>query len=232
MPRQAKPLFNGWSYSRWSTYNQCPLKFKLMNIDKIKEEKSEALLNGIRVHNLADGFIKGTIKRLPKELKHFAEDFKHLKEQYEAGNVDAEQMLCFDKDWNFVKDKFSKEVWVRIKTDSTFLGDDGDIIIIDFKTGKVKEDGYIEQLELYVLSAFKVYEGIQEVSVELWFLDHDVVRPKKPLVFTPKDEKRLQKEWENRIKPMYKDRQFKATPNRYCGWCSYRKSNGGPCKHA
>ena len=42
---------------------------------------------------------------------------------------------------------------------------------------------------------------------------------------------RLRKLWEGRVKPMFNDKTFKATPNSRCTYCHYRANNDGPCKY-
>ena len=65
-------LIKAWSFSRLSDYQKCPAMAKFKYLDKIvnpDDQKSEALHRGARIHELAEGYLKGTIARLPKELK-------------------------------------------------------------------------------------------------------------------------------------------------------------------
>ena len=78
-------LIKSWSFSRYSDYCKCPAMAKYKYIDKIvnpDDQKSEALQRGARIHELAEGYLKGTIARLPKELKAFEDEFKKLRKQY------------------------------------------------------------------------------------------------------------------------------------------------------
>ena len=74
-------LIKAWSFSRLSDYQKCPAMAKFKYLDKIvnpDDQKSEALQRGARIHELAEGYLKGTIARLPKELKSFEDEFKKL----------------------------------------------------------------------------------------------------------------------------------------------------------
>ena len=68
-----------WSFSRYSTYKQCPAKLKYSAIDKLKEPPNAAMARGAAIHTLAEDYVKGKGKALPPELKLFADLFKMLR---------------------------------------------------------------------------------------------------------------------------------------------------------
>ena len=82
MPRTKPTQITAWSFSRYSCYKQCPLKAKLQFISKIKEPPNDAMKRGAYIHDLAEGYIKGTVSRIPKELKEFKTLFQRLRKQY------------------------------------------------------------------------------------------------------------------------------------------------------
>ena len=84
MSKKTIPIkqITSWSFSRYSTYKQCPLKLKLSAIDRIREPGNEAMARGEAIHKLAEKYIKGELRALPKELKLFADEFKKLRAQY------------------------------------------------------------------------------------------------------------------------------------------------------
>lgn len=221
-------MINGlkaWSYSVWNKYKTCPKQFFFVKIKKLKEPSSPALVKGIKWHGLGEDYVKGVIKKLPKEYKLFKKEMKHL---LDMGAI-AEEQWAFRKDWT-VCGWFDSDCWVRMKTDVFYINDDNVMKVIDFKTGKVKEEGYTEQLELMALGAFKLFEGLKGVEVELWFLEHGEIRPKQPAYYPASDEKRLQKLWEKRAKPLFDDTKFIENQSWLCNYCHFRKSNSGPCK--
>lgn len=241
MPKKPKPRITQWSYSRWAAYEQCPFKAKCQFIDKIPEEKGPALIRGQEIHDKAEKYCRGELKKLPKELELFEDEFEMLKQAYKGGWGHTEQLLNFAKDWTHMSDKWSKNIWVRIKMDFELIADsDGTVRIIDYKTGKVKTEGYKEQLELYALAGFMIYDEVYEIHTELWFLDHGEIiggledtreNLKKPEgIYKLADVPKLKKNWEARVKRMLNDERFDPSPNEFCKWCSFQKSKGGPCK--
>jgi len=230
-----------WSYSRYSDYKQCPFKAKLKHVDKLKEPPNEAMARGAQIHNLAEDYLKGKIKTLPKELKAFADEFKKLRKQYKKSinGMVVEDNWAFTKTWDETQWNNWTHCWVRIKLDCAHHEDDITLIITDWKTGKYREDqndDYLEQLELYALAAFLLHDHIEIVKPRLVYLDVNTIYPPPEVTieFTRKDIPALKKKWEKRVKPMLTDTIFAPKPNRFCNWCHFRKANaangGGQCK--
>ena len=134
-PTKAIKMIVAWSFSRLDTYLGCPQKAKFKFLDKLPEPPAPALERGSAIHKLCEGYLIGTIKRLPKELKLFAEEFKALRKIAKHLQVEAE--LAFDKDWKPVG-WFAYDCWCRIKVDLMY--DDpyetDTRAVTDWKTGK------------------------------------------------------------------------------------------------
>lgn len=231
-----------WSFSRYSTYKQCPLKLKLSAIDRIREPGNEAMARGDAIHKLAEKYIKGEGRSLPPELKLFADEFKKLRAQYKKkiNGMVVEDNWSFTKDWDETQWDDWINCWLRIKLDCAHHHDDETLIITDWKTGKFRpemNEEYVEQLELYALAALLLHEHIQQVKPRLAYLDLGITYPEAgaELVFTRADIPKLKKLWEKRTKAMLNDKQFAPRPNDKCRWCFYRSSNkvagGGQCKY-
>lgn len=232
MPTQPKPQINAWSFSRWATYQKCPFKLKCQAIDRIPEKKGPALIRGQEIHDEAENFVKGRLRTMPNSLRNFREEFNKLKKRYKDGTCKAEDMLCFDKNWNYMPGaKFEPSIWCRIKKDATILlPEERHAILVDYKTGKVQPEPYWEQMDLYGLGTL-LTEDVDSVSVQLWFLDHGVIQPDEAdIEYTQDDVPRLKKEWNSRTKKMLSDRRFDPKPGDECRWCSFAASKGGPCK--
>ena len=73
---------------------------------------------------------------------------------------------------------------------------------------------------------FLLYPNIEEVGTELWYSKTGSLVKR---IFYRAQFPKLQEEWAGRIEKMLADDQFLPTPNGLCGWCHWRKSNGGPC---
>lgn len=213
-----------WSYSRFNTYSQCPGKAKLLLIDKFKEPDSPALINGQKRHVEMEYFLKGYAP-LPEWVhKNSVEYCNALK----ADKAVAELQVAFDKDWKPVE-WFSKAAWARIKIDA-LVRHPKSARVIDWKTGKIRDGEYDEQLELYALTAFLMFPDIEEVSTELCFMELGVLLP--VTTFKREEMEMLRARWEQRVGVMLADTTFEYHVNQYCGYCHFRKGNGGPCTAA
>lgn len=226
-----------WSFSRYSTYRQCPAKLKFTAIDKLKEPPNEAMARGSHIHALAEHYIKGELKKLPPELKQFDGLFSQLKAAFKRRtllNV-VEDSWAFTKSWTRTTWDNWSECWLRIKLDHALSVDGETLVINDWKTGKFRQDScedYQEQLELYALAALLLYPHIKQVRPRLVYLDLGMIYPKddEPIIYTRADVPRLKKLWLQRTKAMLSDTKFAPKPNRFCQWCHFRKANGGPCR--
>ena len=59
-------------------------------MNKVPEEQHPAAERGIKIHNLAEQYIKGEIEEVPRELYLFYEGFEQLKEGYNDGEGTSE----------------------------------------------------------------------------------------------------------------------------------------------
>ena len=229
--KSPEPEGNGvsaWSISRLNTYTQCPFKFKLTVIDKIKEPSSQAMERGAAIHKEAEVYLKGTDLVVPPNLAAMAKEFIEIKEF----GAQSELEVTFAKDWS-ITGWFDKDAWCRIKIDAMVFAVDT-LRVIDFKTGKYKpndNDAYEEQLELYALAALTLYPDVKSVSAELWFLDSGDLVGTKRGSYTHEMVPSLQAKWAAKVLPMFVDTLWSERPNRYCNFCHFRKGNNGPCSY-
>lgn len=218
MPEVQK--ITAWSYSRYSSYEQCPFKTKLTTIDKLKEPQNDALAKGVAVHSEIERYLKLPNESLPQSAIKLCADYEELK----AKKPYVELEVCFNKDWQSV-DWFAKDAWVRIKVDALVKQDDY-CLIVDHKTGRVR-DSYEPQLELYALTGLLMFPSVNTVDTELWFVDAG--RKVEGQRYTRNDLEMLKARWTDRVTPMLEDVEFRPTPNQYCRSCHFSKSNAGIC---
>ena len=229
--KSKEPAGNGvtaWSISRLNTYTQCPFKFKLTVLDKIREPSSPAMERGAAIHKEAEVYLKDGVVDIPESLALMAEEFTFIK-KHEA---QSELEVTFAKDWS-ITGWFEKDAWCRIKIDAMVLAD-GVLRVIDFKTGKYKpddNDAYEDQLELYSLAALTLYPEYKLVSAELWFLDSGDIVGTKHGAYIQTMLPALQTKWATKVTPMFMDTIFAERPNKFCNWCHFRKANNGPCSY-
>lgn len=228
MPTKRLIQFDAWSHSRKSDYDKCPRLAKHKHLDKIREPSNAAMQNGTRVHSVADSYIQNKLKVLPKELKLFAEEFKHLRKI--RSQVELEKEMAVTKAWA-PTGWFDHDAWCRAKIDCGYVTDDGVWKIIDFKTGKVRPEK--TQLDLYAAVAVRhARQDVVLIDAELWFLDWGEIVPAR---HTIDEAMALSKVFDKSVKKMFSDRTFKPSPGRNCGWCWFGqagKKKGGPglCK--
>lgn len=229
-------LITAWSFSRWMDYHVCPAKFKFKVIDKLKEPPNAAMARGSEIHSLAENYVKGTIRTLPKELMLFKDKFKKLRGEKVKM---VEEQWAFKADWTQTSWNDWSGCWLRVKMDVAYHNVEHNALVpIDHKTGKYREeknDEYMLQLHLYGVASMYQVPTIDVVSPRLWYLDEGREYPdpteEEELEFFPKEKALMRKAWEDRVKPMFMDRTFKPKPSdRACRFCHFRKSNGGPCK--
>jgi hypothetical protein len=117
----------------------------------------------------------------------------------------------------------------RGKTDVRLLYDDDELLLIDWKTGK-KYFSNEEQIELFALFGYKRFPIATSVDTRLLYTDAPKDDNEIRRVYKPKELEAIQKDWDKRVQPMFKDRRFAPTPNDKCGWCPYSVKRRGPCK--
>lgn len=211
-----------WSYSAWSTYNQCPLKFKLEKIDKIKTPTPPAFIKGREWHKKAEDFLLGRIDIVP-ELKNFKDQFQELR----TLDPIVEDKWGFKRDWSKTDFKDWNGCWFRAVVDAGVVYADDTLDLIDHKTGR-KYGENEDQIELFSLAGMMRFPTVTHVTARLWYLEtgDEVIAE-----YDAKDREKLQLKWEKRVYPMFNDTRFAPRPNDKCGWCHFRNSNGGPCQY-
>jgi CRISPR/Cas system-associated exonuclease Cas4 (RecB family) len=237
MAYQANKI-TGWSFSRYNTYRQCPQLAKYKFIDKLAEPSSPALERGTEIHKLAEDYIKGKIRNIPKELKLFDSIFKFLKGEFKKkiAVIMVEDQWIFKSDYTMTVWNDWAGAWLRVKLDVAHNEDKNETMVVtDWKTGKYRPDemeAYIMQLELYALTALIKYPYLKKVRPRLVYLDTgDTYPPAGEVIeYTQADVPKLKKLWEKRVKPMLNDVRFKPTPSDKCRWCFFSKEKNGPCK--
>jgi PD-(D/E)XK nuclease superfamily len=239
MARRPNDRITSWSYSRYSTYKMCPLQAKLRYLVKYPEgPKGAALVRGDDVHKKAEAYLTGKTRNVPADLKNAAPELRALRDAGRKGaGVAVEETVALRSDWTLTTWDDWDGCWVRIKMDVRVADGPGpEVSITDWKTGRFREDtadDYMEQLDLYALGGLVIHAGDPDVVVRprLIYTDVGYTHPRTPVEYTLADLPRLKAEWERRVRPMMNDRTFAPKPNRFCNWCAFGVSKGGPCRY-
>lgn len=215
------------SYSRWNVYATCPAKFAYKHIEKLPDPQGPAAARGEQIHLLAEQFAQRQLKKLPPELGLYRKELEEHRSLIKLGAAWTERMWVLDEHWEPMKDPWSPDIYLRIKTDYVASLPGRVIKIVDYKTGRVQDRGYEPQLELYAAGAVAMFEDVEKIITQLYFLDH-YVSPQRE--YTAKEAKRFQAKWDERFKRVANDTTFTPRPGDHCRYCPYAKSKGGPCK--
>lgn len=206
------------SYSRLSTFEQCPLKFEALYVEKTcKDEGSPASREGQKIHEALAEYGERS-RPMPQSLRRFqptvdkvlAQEGEKLFEYQIALTPDRKETGWFDKN-----------VWLRAVLDVLVLNEDK-AVVIDWKTGKRKPDP--TQLQMFAAVVMTAFPEIDRVrSAYVWLkdgtIDSSVV-----------GREQLDSLWEglysrfDRVQEAVDDGYFEAKPSYLCKWCPARKN--------
>ena len=171
---------------------------------------------GNAVHEGLEAYLKGEAD-LPENLEQYRDYAQQIQCRVPPGRMLVEQELALNTkvqpcEWN------APDVWCRGIVDVLILYPNGNAVVIDHKTGKVKPDS--KQLKLFALLVFAHYPEVNYCGTEFAWLAHD-----KSTVegYYRAREADLWKEFLpdlTRYKVAYKAEVFNPRPSGLCyGWC-------------
>lgn len=148
-----------WSFSSLDDFVNCPRAFYEKRVAKsVKEEKSEQMIWGERVHKAFElRQLEGT--KLPEELAEHEPFMKRLKAM--PGLKWTEQKIGFNRAAEPC-DFFAKDVWWRGIADYKAVHREF-AVIVDYKTGK--QHSKFKQLKLFALHTFADHPDVEHVDV-------------------------------------------------------------------
>lgn len=218
--------FTSWSWTRFYDYDACPHQAAAKHLDKMQQPKSPALERGATIHTLAEQYVKGTLAKLPSELKPVAERMKELRKAF-ADRIKSGLTVLVEENWGFTKDWEPcrwddwANCWLRIKVDVALFLEPGWAHIVDHKSGKhraEKHQEYLLQMSLYNTGALAYFPEAAKVTSSLLYTDLGAEIPSGAPVARG-DFKALRRDWDKRVKPMFNDQRFDPKPGDHCRWC-------------
>lgn len=226
-------FFTAWSYSRYKDHRQCP-RYAYWNhiLKKPQGPKHPAMQRGGDIHKEGESYLLGRLKTVPAPFAAFAlelKELRRLKATPEGKWATTAKWLETDFfDW--------AGAWLRVVLDASVLVGKRSARVIDFKTGRIYPDDNKEQVELYAAVTFAKYAAVDEVDVELWYLDQprgDGGELPNPYVRTFKraEAAKLRKKWERLSLPILTDRRFPPKPGPNCARCPYSLRKKGDRKN-
>lgn len=165
----ARPF--AWSFSALTRYENCPKQYFHLNVAKdFKDEDTEWSADGKIVH---DGMYKRVVKGqpLPLPIRHMEKLAARFADA--EGEKYGEMKLALNRKFEPV-DFFAPDVWVRSVVDLLIIRENK-AIIVDWKTGKVKDDFTQLMLTAGVLSRY-MPEIDHFTLVYVWLKSREVTR--------------------------------------------------------
>lgn len=205
-----------WSFSALTRYENCPKQYWEINHQKnFKDEDSSFSTDGKAVHDaLYKRVLKGTPLPLPmRNLEDMASRFAEA-----DGEKHGEMKLALNRQMQPV-DYFAKDVWVRVVIDLLIVSGTT-AVVIDWKTGKVKED--YTQMGLCAAVLARWMPEIDLFKTVLVWTAHKKLSPKN---YTTS---KLQEVWNdllprvNKIEESIATTTFPAKASGLCGYCPVR----------
>lgn len=211
------------SYSRLSTFEQCPAKFDYLYVSKsVRDMGSEASEYGNRVHEVLELYGKGELDHdsLSLEGKQTLEKWGELVDRInnKRGEKYYEYQMAVDQglapcDW------FSDSAYIRSIAD-VLVVDGSRAYCLDYKTGKVKDNP--TQLQLFAAMVFWHFPEVETVKTSFIWLMH------KQTTDAEYKRKHLEALW-NGLKPRFDHLvdtvdigMFDTKPSGLCPWCPAR----------
>jgi PD-(D/E)XK nuclease superfamily len=219
--KEAAQELKRWSYSSWSSYEECGARFAARYLEKIPEAPSPAMARGTDIHTKAEYWLQGKLDGpVPNALKKMEAEFNGLR----ALKPRVEQWYGVNKDFSVAK----YNSWCVGKIDADVLVDDGkELIVIDHKSGRMYADKHQEQASLYGALGLAHFPKVKKVTAEFWYLD---MGETLTWSWSAAQAKTLQAKWITRGIDVMEHKNLEPRPGYQCRWCSLSKANGGNCK--
>ena len=227
------------SWSRLSTFQQCPLKFHLQFISKTfkEEEKSIHLIKGEQLHKQLEDYVlaKNGQAAMPlgfsPEVRESLPYVDKLYTIYDAIYPEA-QVAC-DINWNpvewFAKETAWRAIWdvIGVKPQTLYIG--------DYKSGKIYPygDGF-GQLHLSAVIGLERFKEVPEVNAAYIYIEHKKITPikvtrepsnlvdsaGKPVPHLAQVREYFQAEFDK----VQSEKTWDPKPNDYCKYCQATKA--------
>lgn len=235
------------SYSAFDTYQNCPLKYKFQNIDRIKTPKSKEAVFGTIVHETmkfihTPGILSPTLDQAMEHFSNswnpavfdtpeeeraaFSQGVKIIQDYYQRNNPANFNIVNLESRFQIEIGKDENKHIISGIIDRIDRTEDG-FEIIDYKTTKKmpnqeKVDGDI-QLSVYLKAFLSEYpkeiQNLDKLQVSLYFLKHGV---KLSAQRTLEQLKKSEEMFLETIK-LIEEEKFEPNVTPLCAWCGYQK---------
>lgn len=203
------------SFSAITTFENCPLSYKLHYLEGLKNEAGAAAQRGVRLHRACELFLKGEvpIEKLPIDFWKI----KPILEEYRVCGAAAEEEWLIDHNWERQKLEDENTRFLAY-VDIHYLLTPTRLAIRDLKTGQ--QGDFSDQLETYATLGFVLYPDVEEIEVACLYLEGMGPTLTYNRAIAPFLREKLQQRWE----AVFSEKEFKPTPSpNACKYCSFSK---------
>ena len=220
--------FRPYSYSKVSTYVECPRKFKFQYVDGIRTPfmDNHVFEKGRYFH----AALENHPTRLVPEFKYKENEARRdeLVSQV-AAILSSEKVLrlldsCIRREYRFFLDsglryasKKSKDIFFKGIIDFIGQTEPGSIDIVDWKSGKTKS-GSLDQLRFYSIWAFEAFKNIDAIRLSLFYLEDD---QEKTETVTRDDHAEIKENFLETVGRIESDVEYKKKTNKGCEYCPF-----------
>lgn len=206
-----------WTPSKLQDFESCPSFFEGRHILRLPEPPSTAMARGNAIHTALEIHVAANAP-LPGFLDPWAKQLAEIK----AGKPTVEEMWSFGPGW----DLRASPLWCRLKLDVFLPLGKKRAKVIDYKTGRIYEK-HAGQMEIYAVAAFTKFPSVEELQIELWYIDQEEITERE---YNRKQYEDLKAAWAERGDRLVHADTFKPTPSPdACRWCPRHKKKGGDC---
>lgn len=244
-------FINKLSPSRLDVIQQCSLKYRFRYVDYIKlvfndkVKDTDHLQFGSYLHRVYElGMYCTTVEELLVIAKEERSNYtffssrdkeikKHLMNFLQFANRVRDNVLALEQavDLPIMDAKGNQVFEMNPKIDLLISGKKGNILIVDFKTGK-NEKKQMEllkdnQLRFYVLAVSEMFDlPVSKISASLLYTKSG--RLTNPITYTPQSIASFKQRCISEIWNLRKKKKADLTPklNQFCNWCEFK----GLCK--
>ena len=205
-----------WSFSALTRYENCPKQYYHLSVAKdFKDEDSEYAAEGKLVHeSMFARVVKG--KPLPLPIRHLEPIAKRFADA--EGEKHGEMQLALNRKFE-PTGWFDNDVFVRAVVDLLIIRDKA-AIIVDWKTGKVKDDFTQLRLTAAILSRY-MPELDFFTLVYVWVKSKEVTKKTATLSMHNHLWNELLPRV-SKIESAIQSTTFPAKPSGLCRWCPVR----------
>lgn len=241
-----------YSNSALSTFRQCPRKFKYRYIEKLEgAEKSEALKNGIKVHEdiengvendktrYALNIVKGLSKLEVSVMMKDGQEHKvflnkktpYLQIQEDKFGLDSSWKPCaFDASIcrirgkvDLIRAEINRQKMLAHVGEELIIEDFVEKVrITDWKTGKKNNSEGKRQLFVYSIYYFTIFPNMQEIECNLVYLDQPDDKKEEIYKITRGEAEIQKKELEEKMTEIDNTTVFKCVRTPLCNYCEYK----------